>query len=328
FMAQKWFFVNNEVTLNSFFGPLERQFQFSAGIGNRFDRFATDYGIGEESSDEISNYLTGTLRKEALQPQQWTIDANAQLYLTGVAAGNLRLSATISKQISERIGAFTTGFQQNVNNAPYNYTVYRNRYFDQRRDFDKESITQFYGLIRNKRLGISAGARNYILANYIYLNQSGAFSQRTSPFNISQVWLSKVFYFGHFVLDNEATFQNVMSDGPVNLPALAGRNQLSYETYVFGNALKIATGIDIRWHTAYDPAGYNPFYNRFFFQEGYRVSNYPEAAVFFNFKVKNFRAYLMGDQLQHMFTTNNIAAPGYPTQDPMIRFGFNWVMVN
>ena len=53
-----------------------------------------------------------------------------------------------------------------------------------------------------------------------------------------------------------------------------------------------------------------------------------QAALFFNFKIKNFRAYIMGDQLQQFFTRNTITAPGYSLQDAMLRFGFNWVMIN
>jgi hypothetical protein len=108
-----------------------------------------------------------------------------------------------------------------------------------------------------------------------------------------------------------------------------GRHQLSIETWLFGNALKIATGIDLRWHAPYAPAGYAPFFNRFYYQDSYNVSNLPEAAVFFNFRIKKFRCFVMGDQLQQLARKGNvISAPGYPLQDPMIRFGFNWVMVN
>jgi hypothetical protein len=107
-----------------------------------------------------------------------------------------------------------------------------------------------------------------------------------------------------------------------------GRHQLSIETYLFGNALKVATGFDVRWHTQYDPAGYSPFFNRFSYQQGYSISNAPEASLFFNFKIKNFRAYIMGDQLQQFFTRNTITAAGYSLQDAMLRFGFNWVMIN
>src|SRR2546422_290684 len=117
-------------------------------------------------------------------------------------------------------------------------------------------------------------------------------------------------------------FQQVAGGGPVEVPAFMGRHQFSFEAYLFKKALKIATGAEIRYHTSYHPEGYGPLYNRFYYQTAYTSGSDPEASVFFNFKIKRFRAYLMGDQLQTLLSNNNIPIPGYPTQELMIRFGF------
>ena len=36
----------------------------------------------------------------------------------------------------------------------------------------------------------------------------------------------------------------------------------------------------------------------------------------------------MADQIQTLFWRNTVVHPGYPSQDLMIRFGFEWVLVN
>ena len=100
------------------------------------------------------------------------------------------------------------------------------------------------------------------------------------------------------------------------------------ETNLFKKALQIATGVEVRYHTAYEPAGYSPYYNRFYYQDTYNLSNIPEGSVFFNFRIKRFRAFLMGDQVQQIFADNVINFPGYPAQKFSIRFGFNWAMIN
>ena len=86
--------------------------------------------------------------------------------------------------------------------------------------------------------------------------------------------------------------------------------------------------MDVRYHTRYTPEGYAPFYNRFYFQTQYTADNKPEGSVFFNFRVKRFRAYLMADQVQTLLWRNTVVTPGYPSQDLMIRFWFEWVLVN
>jgi hypothetical protein len=329
FTQQKWFYVDNALSLNGFLGKADKQVQFSAGIGNRIDKFDTEFGAGNSSRDDFSNYVIGELKKEALEDRQWSYSALAKLFWSGAAAGNLHLHAEISKEISKAIGGVTAGFDQRVNNAPYNFTVYQNRYFQRLGgDYSKESISQIFGSIHNEPLKITAGIRNYLVSNYIYVDEQLNFSQEPTAFSITQLWLRKAFTAGIWVLDNEILYQQKTGVAPLNMPTVMGRHQLSIETYLFGKALKVATGIDVRWHSSYAPAGYSPLLARFYYQESYTVSNAPEAAIFFNFKVKNFRAFVMGDQLQQFFTRNNIAAPGYPAQDALIRFGFNWVMIN
>ncbi len=70
----------------------------------------------------------------------------------------------------------------------------------------------------------------------------------------------------------------------------------------------------------------------------------PTASVFLNFRIKRFRAFIMGDQLQEIFVRNTIIytgtpvtnfggsglnyAPVYVAPDALIRFGFTWMLVN
>ena len=328
FMVQKWFYVDNTLLLNGFVGKEGKQLEVNAGIGIRADRFTTEYVTGENVNSFVSNYLQGSIRKEALQEKQWSYEGFARFYFTGQAAGNFLVNASIGKDISGKLGSINLGFQQELNNAPYNYTIYRNAFYSRERSYDKESITRIFATWNNSAWKLSAGVRNYLVANYIYINQQQEFDQYASAFNITQFWLNKRFRMGIVVLDNELVYQQKTAGAPVNVPALMGRHKLSIETMAFKKALQLATGIDVLYHTPYESAGYSPFFNRFYYQDAVTITNYPEVALFFNFKVKNFRAYIMADQLQQFFAENNITAPNYPMQNFMIRFGFNWVMIN
>jgi hypothetical protein len=328
YSRQEWFYTDNTLMLGGFIGRDEKQLAFTAGFGNRIDNFKTRHGGGGTFNNILSNYLEGELKKEALEPEQWHYGANAKFFLTGDAAGNFIVNATIGKQISKRIGTLEAGFQQQLNNTPYNYTVYQNQYYRATFDFGKESITQLYGTLENEPLGLGLGFRNYFIGNYIYVNEQQSPDQQTEPLNITQIWLNKAFKFGVFVLDNQVAWQQKAGDAPVNIPAFMGRHQLSIETWLFSKALKVATGIDVRYHTPYKPSGYSPILNHFYYQDSYEASNLPVAGAFFNFQIKNFRAYIMGDQLQQFFGKPVVNTPGYPSQDAMLRFGFCWIMIN
>lgn len=328
FMAQKWFRLDNSFMLNGFIGKADKQLSFSAGFGMRTDKFTTDYDLGSNSNNFFSNYLVASVGKEATTKNQWNYGADAKFFFTGEATGNFLLNATIGKGISDKIGNLQIGFRQELNNAPYNYTYYQNQYKQLSNSFDKESITTIFGIVSNEPLHLNLTLKNYLIANYFYLNERQQFSQATDAFNITQVSLNKIFRLGHFVLDNELAYQQKTGNAPVNIPTLMGRHQLSFEKNIFKSALKIATGLDVRYHTTYQPSAYSPFFNRYYYQNSYSISNVPELALFFNFKIKNFRAYLMGDQLQQLFARNTIYAPSYAAPNTMIRFGFIWALMN
>lgn len=327
-VVQKWLAFDNRFLLNGFIGKRENPLSFNAGLGIRYDNFNTEYATGNKSEGLYSNYLVGEIKKEALETNQWEYKANALFYVAGDAIGSSQISAELGKGIGKDFATIAIGARQNINQAPYAYQYYQSAYDTITRSFDKESVTQLYARLDIDRLKLSVGFSNYLIANYIYLNQQELPDQYASAFNISQLTLRKVFRWRSVVFDNELALQQVTGDAPLNVPQLMGRHQLSLERYILKNALKIATGAEVRYHSNYKPTGYSPFFNRFYYQNTYTISNTPEASVFFNFKVKRFRAYIMADQLQTFIARNVITAPGYPAQDFMIRFGFNWVMIN
>jgi hypothetical protein len=153
--------------------------------------------------------------------------------------------------------------------------------------------------------------------------------QESVPGSILQLVGEKAFRYGSFTLNNELVFQQRTDAVRVQVPQLMGRHSFTLETAVFGNALQIATGLEARWHTPFPGDGYSPIYNRFYYQTAYTITNFPELGMFFNFRVKRFRAFVNLDQLQQTFRKKStILAPGYPAQDFMLRFGFTWIMVN
>ncbi len=326
-MDHIWHRADNRLMLDGFIGPDEKQLQFSAGVGIRYDQFTTAYVSGEDKRNVFSNYLAGTIAKEALEQGQWFYQANVQFYLTGQPAGDFVLNAELGKSLKQ-IGELSVGFRQQLSEAPYNYTLYQNHYTRIENSLGKQSTTLLYGQYRNEKWKLSGGVRNYVLGNYIYLGNDQLPAQHTDIFSLTQAWARKAFHVGILVLDNEIVFQQTTANAPVNVPQLMGRHQLSIESRLFRNALQMAAGIEVRYHTAYNADGYSPFMGRFYYQTAYQVNNKPEGSVFFNFRIKRMRAYIMMDQLQQFFYTNNIAAPGYPMQNAMLRFGFCWVMIN
>ena len=355
---QVWFWVDNKISLDGYIGKEGHQLKFSAGIGNRYDEFIskpvskiiadslpkTYYSLGDDRTNILSNYLEGELKKEALQPRQWEYGANAKFFFTGPDAGDFLLNLLVGREFKN--ASFVAGFKEQLNSAPYSYTNYQNEYANLTFNFNKESISQVYATLASSGLRLSGGVRSYVINNYIYINQNESPDQYKVPFTLNQAWVRKVFKVWNFYLDNEFVYQQEPLNAPVNVPTVMGRNQLSYERSLFHNALKTAVGIAIQYNTAYHPAGYDALLNRFFYQNTTYIGNPPVMSVFVNFRVKRFRAFIMGDQLQQLFyLRNTILSPGtpqlnfngipgynpipvYAAPDALIRFGFTWALVD
>jgi hypothetical protein len=325
--VQDWFYVDNKFSLNGFLGKKKELVQIEAGIANRVDQFSTSYVSDRDRLSSVSNYIFGEIKKEAFAPKQWSYLVSGAFFFTGDATGNFDVNGTAGKDLG-KWGMLSAGFRQTLSNAPYAYNTFRTNFYERSYTFGKTSTTKIWGAVSIDELKLQLGIRNYLITNYLYYNENIVPVQEKDPFSILQIYGRKEFRFRVFSLDNEVVWQQPTGNAPVHLPAVLLRHKLAVESYMFKKALKVALGVEIRYHTPYYSDGYTPYFNQFYYQSTYKLSNAPECSAFFNFKIRNFRAFVLGDQLQQFFTTNIMNAPGYPAQNALFRFGFNWILIN
>lgn len=326
---QQWLQVENKFGLSGTLGKSDNNVSLEAGIGNRVDRFV--HGITADSSagasNNISNYIYGKLFKEAQTLKQWSYGANAAFYFSGPALGNFLLDAHLGTVI-KNTAILQIGFKQSLSNPEYFTEHYKTNYYSFTNDFDASSITNLWGSLVIPKLKVGLDVRNLLQTNYVYLDSNFTWQQQAEPFNVTQVSLKKNFNWGLFYSENEGIYQQITGNAPVNLPQLMLRHQLRIETPLFKKNLHFTFGVEGRYHTNYTGDGYIPYLNQFYYQNTYMLQNKPELMVFFNFKVRAFRAFVVFDQLQQLFWTNNIYAQGYPAPNTLFKFGFSWVLYN
>ncbi|MBK7306881.1 MAG: hypothetical protein IPI88_07440 [Chitinophagaceae bacterium] len=112
------------------------------------------------------------------------------------------------------------------------------------------------------------------------------------------------------------------------------RTRLAYEGVFFKN-LNLSTGIEARYFTPFESYNYSPVMGQFTPQDTFKLKNLPDIAAFFHFRIKSFSAFIRAENLNTVsfangfgFTNNNFAAPHYPTQGFILRFGIRWGFVN
>jgi hypothetical protein len=343
---QKWFWVDNEVTISGSLGAIGRQVAITAGAGNRLDVFSTNPNVSRETTTDrlISNYLTGSILKMPNEAMKWQFEARALLFVTGAYAGDFEVNGRLSRNLRDgrlRVVVFAA---QQAGSAPYNFRRYENPYVARTFSFEKQLTTNGGATISVAPARLSFGVRSQVLGNYIYCSSQQLPTQRSKAFTVNSLWISKTFRVGSFFLDNEVVYQRVDEGAPVNVPALMGRHQLCFDGITLRKKLVMATGFDVRYTNAFYVPGYSALLNRFYYQDEIKIANIPEVAFFLNFKVKRFRAFIMLDQLQQLASRNAIQfvapstanfygdgvarVPVYAAQNAMLRFGFNWVLIN
>jgi hypothetical protein len=326
---QKWLKLDNKFGVSGTLGKNDNNVSLEVGIGNRFDRFnqAISADSNTKGDNYLSNYIYGSLIKEAQSVKNWNYGAHAQLYFTGPTAGNFLLNAHIDRVI-KNIALLQLGFKQNLSAAPYYQQHYTTNFYNRTHTLNSYSVTNIWGNIVVPKLQTNIGLRNLLLANYIYLDSDYHWQQQAEAFNILQLNAKKDFKLGIFYSENEGIYQQATGNAPVNLPHLMLRHQSRIETPMFSKNLHFTLGVEVRYHTAYKGDGYVPYLNQFYYQNNYTLNNKPELMAFFNFKVKAFRAFIIFDHIQQLFWDNTMNAPHYPNPNTLFKFGFSWILYN
>ncbi len=277
--------------------------------------------------------------------QRWDLLARGNLHFVGMNAGDYDASASIQSSFGEKIGSLRLGFE-NVNRSP-SYITNANSSFYYMKDtvnLKKENSTHLYATLYQPLIKLRLTGHYYLVNNYIYYTDFYNINQ-AALFNMLQISAHKTFEFGKkgqykWISDNY--FQQVIGNGPVNVPSWLTRNRIMYEGNLGFNNLKIAMGLDTRYRTNYKGNNYSPLLGQFFYQDSTTVKyKLPDIAAFVHFRINSFRAFLRAENLNtfrsltgvdgrtsYGFTNSNFAAPDYPYAGLIIRFGIFWGFVN
>ena len=278
--------------------------------------------------------------------QRWDLLARGTLYFVGMNAGDYEAAASIQSLLGKKIGSLTLGFE-NVNRSPSYITNPLSSFYlmPENVDLKKENTTHLYAHIYQPLLKLGLSGHYYLVNNYIYYTDFYTINQ-ASLFNMLQIAAHKVFAAGkkdQFKWISDTYFQQVIGNGPVNVPVVFTRNRFMYDGNLGYNNLKIAMGFDTRYRTNYKGNNYSPILGQFFYQDEATVKyKLPDIAAFVHFRINSFRAFVRAENLNTFrrlandngkgssfgFTNSNFAAPDYPYPGMIIRLGIVWGFVN
>lgn len=332
YVNDSWNELSNDLSLWQF--PDSKNVNQFIKVGATLQQLRGNFDGG--SANYTNTWLHAEYRNKT-RNRKWDMQLNGQLYLTGLNGGDYNAYASLKRLLSQKIGYLEAGFQ-NVNRTPsFIFNPLSSFNFSNSSGFNKENTVRIFGLLDQPAFNFKLRADYFLVTNYTYLKEFYKAAQQASPFNLLQVTAEKRFrlrkqLFWHATVSMQQTTGNP----PVNVPLIFTRNQIGYEGSLGFKNLRMATGIEIVYHSAYKADGYSPLQGQFFYQDTETLRlKLPTINAYMHFRIRSFVAYVRSENLNTArtlggfgFTNNNFAIPGYPLPGMQIRVGIFWSFVN
>ncbi len=327
-VQEKWTVISNDFSLLQF-PDTKNSAQFLL-VGARLENIKGELRNGTKNFYNV--ILHGEYRNKT-RNKLWDVLAKGEFYLTGLNNGDYSAYATIGRYLNKRFGDVRLFFK-NVNRTPsFIYNSASSFNFNNPGITKKENIISFGAEANNQFINL--GFKNHIITNLAYFSDYYHTAQTSKLISLLQIYASKKIRITkrwNWYID--ATVQQTDGSAPIKVPLLFTRNRLAYEGIFFKN-LVLSTGLEVRYYTPYKAYNYSPVMGQFMPQDSFKLKNLPDIAAFFHFRIKSFVAFVRAENLNTIsfsngfgFTNNNFAAPHYPTQGFILRFGIQWAFVN
>ena len=325
---EKWSVMSNDITLLQFPDTKNSGQFISAGV-----KFENIKGELKGGTKNYYNFIIHGEYRNKTRNKLWDVLAKGEFYVNGLNSGDYSIYATIARHLSNKLGDIRLFFK-NVNRSPsFIFDNLSNFNFKNPGLTKKENIISFGADAKNSF--ITLGFKNHLITNLGYFTDYYHTSQSTKLINLLQLYASKKIKLAkRWNLYADITFQQTDGSAPIKVPMLFTRNRLAYEGVFFQN-LNLSTGLELRYFTPFEAYNYSPVMGQFLPQDTFQLKNLPDISAFFHFRIKSFTAFIRAENLNTVsftngfgFTNNNFAAPHYPTQGFMLRFGIQWGFVN
>lgn len=327
-VREKWSVMSNDFTLLQFPDTKNSGQFISAGV--KFENIKGELKTGTKN---FYNFIIHGEYRNKTRNKLWDVLAKGEFYVNGLNSGDYSAYATIARHINNKLGDVRLFFKNVNRSASFIFDNASGFNFNNPSQTKKENIISFGADATNRFINL--GFKNHLINNLAYFTDYYHTAQSSKIINLLQVYASKkIRLTKRWNLYTDITFQQTDGSAPIKVPLIFTRNRLAYEGNFYKN-LYLSMGVEVRYFTPFEAYNYSPVMGQFTPQDTFKLKNLPDVAAFFHFRIKSFTAYIRAENLNTVsfangfgFTNNNFAAPHYPTQGFMLRFGIQWGFVN
>ncbi|MEM1121666.1 MAG: putative porin [Bacteroidota bacterium] len=212
-------------------------------------------------------------------------------------------------------------------------------------DFNKtfeNSLSISYAI---PKLKIDLTANYHLIDNHLYFDTNAQPQQLTSGLNILQLKAQNQLDFWRFHLQNTVYFQTATQD-VIRFPQIYSIHRLYLDLKLF-KVMESQFGGEIRVNTSWQPDSFSPLTGQFYLQDVFQrtaltesglvaietnsIPFYPWVDVFYNFRIQQFRFFLIVENVMHflpVYRNFHYTTYPYPVADLQARFGFRWLFLD
>lgn len=194
---------------------------------------------------------------------------------------------------------------------------------------DKQTELRVGGEYFNKKYRFKIGVSISQLDNYTYFGLQATPEQASSGISIMTAYLQKNFKLGNFYLNQSLVGQNSSNESLLPLPTLSIYSNNYYKNEFFDGALGLQTGVSVHYNTNFYAPNYMPSTGQFFLQNQKELGDYPKINVYFNFRIKRTRLFIMYEHANASIGSKNyFSTLHYPINPSMLKYGLIWTFYN
>jgi hypothetical protein len=266
---------------------------------------------------------------------RWDIQASGKLFLNGYHAGDYEALFSLSSVFNKK-GDQVALWLQNSNRTPsFNRLGITAFPILKINTIDKENIIELGAMWDQKSRGLTASFQYKLIQNFQYFSSGYQPLVYDKTLSYIKGTLSNQFKLSmHWNWYNELSLQLVDPNAPLHLPVIFTRQRLAFEGNFFKN-LFLSTGLELIYHSTFQPDAYMPLTGQFYLQDQFTTNNRPIANAYLNFRIKRFKGFIRMEQLNTLLATSNqlgtryqFTAPNYPGTGTWLRVGIWWNFIN
>lgn len=287
--------------------------------------FSNNYILNTPNSYSLNttNLSTGGFVKINLK--EWILfKANTEVFFGGFNAGDFLLSASLRGKPSKNI-FIHAGIQSFSQEAPYQLQYFISNFNTWQNEQAKVNQVKLFGSFELIKQKIKLEVANYLIGNYIFLNEAQSPQSISTALNVLRVELKHELRLGKWGLNSHILAQQVNNESVLRLPTFQFREGI-YRAGLISGTTPWRIGIDFIGCSSFFANSYAPYLGQFYIQNNKKNRGFVQANVYISAKIKRARFFAMLEHANsNLFDQRADILPFYPLPNRLLKLGLSWV---